>query len=340
MYMKKEKYLTDKQLRRKIKFFRFMMSLFGGVSLKKKSRRTGTEMFIPTNEGPVRVLTYNMDNPQRLPLYVNLHGGGFVLGNPEIDDPFMPDIAEKANVKIISIDYSLAPEFPFPKALNECYAVIQYVKEHPDEFGINPDRIAVGGHSAGGNLSAGICLMDNDARQLGVKCLTDNEPKQLGVKCLTDNDARQLGVKYLTDNEPKQLGIKCLILDYPPMDLYTEAGSKPLPKGALPVFMCRLFDACYMNDKEARRNPLISPVYATIDDVRNFPPTLVITAQFDSLCGEGEQFRDLLITAGVAVTHKRFEAKHGFNLAPGVDSAESWQLMIDHLKRYLWDFVK
>lgn len=296
--MKKEKVLTDKQLKRKIRNVRFLMSVIGAASLKKRSRRTGAEMFITTDVGNVRVLTYNMDNPQRLPLYVNMHGGGFTLGNAEIDDPFMPAIAQQANVKIINIDYSLAPEFPFPRALNECYAVVKYAKEHPDEFGIDPDRIAVGGHSAGGNLSAGICLKDN---------------------------------------EHKQLGLKCLILDYPPLDLYTEAGLKPLPKGALPVFICRLFDACYMNDKEARKNPLISPVYSTLDDVRSFPPTLVITAKFDSLCGEGERFRDLLVEAGIAVTHKRFDAKHGFNLSPGADSAVSWQMMIDHLKRYLWD---
>ena len=295
--MKKEiKTLTDKQLRRKMRNVRFLMSIIGGSALKKRSRRTGAELFITTDEGKVRTLTYNMDNPQRLPLYVNMHGGGFTMGNAEIDDPFMPEIARKANVKIISIDYSLAPEFPFPKALNECYAVVKYAKEHPGEFGIDSDRIAVGGHSAGGNLSAGICLIDKDKRLLG---------------------------------------IQCLILDYPPLDLFTEAGLKPLPKGALPVFICRLFDACYFNNKDARKNPLISPEYATIDDVRSFPPTLVITAHSDSLCGEGERFRDKLMDAGVAVTHKRFNAVHGFNLKSGADSDESWQMMADHLKRYL-----
>ena len=289
--------MTDKQLRRKAKTVRFLMAALSALSFKKKHRPTGVEMFIHTGEGNVRVLTYNMDNPQRLPLYVNIHGGGFVLGNAEIDDPFMPDIAKNANAKIISIDYSLAPEFPFPKALNECYAVVEYAKTHPDEFGIDPNRIAVGGQSAGGNLSAGICLMDNDK---------------------------------------KQLDIKCLILVYPPLDLYTEAGLKPLPKGALPVFICRIFDACYCNDKEKRNNPLISPLYATIDEVRFFPPTLVITATFDSLCGEGELFRDKLIEAGIDVTHKRFEARHGFNLEPGSDAAESWRMITDHLKNFLW----
>ena len=269
------------------------MSLLNIPSLIKKKRRLGVERFLTTDEGIIRVLTYNMDNTERLPLFVNIHGGGFVLGNAEIDDPFMPIIAEKANVKIISIDYSLAPEFPFPKALNECYAVVKYAKEHADEFGIDPDRIAVGGQSAGGNLSAGICLLDSDK---------------------------------------KELGVKCLILDYPPLDLYTDAGLKPLPKGALPVFVCRIFDACYCNDKEARKNPLISPVYATVDEVRAFPPTLVITANRDSLCSEGERFRDKLIEAGVKVTHKRFDAIHGFNLNPGADADESWQMIIKHLK--------
>ena len=292
----KEKFWTDEQLRKKAKSIRFMMSALSVLSFKRNLKPAGIEMLLETDEGTVRVLTYNMDNPQRLPLYVNIHGGGFVLGNAEIDDQFMPALAENANVKIISIDYSLAPEFPFPKALNECYAVVKYAKENADGFGIYADRIAVGGQSAGGNISAGICLMDN---------------------------------------EKKQLDIKCLVLDYPPLDLYTEAGLKPLPKGALPVFMCRLFDACYCNDKEKRKNPLISPVYSTVDEVRFFPPTLVITATFDSLFGEGELFRDKLIEAGVKVTHKRFEARHGFNLNPGKETDESWQMIANHLKRYL-----
>jgi len=294
--VRKEKVWTDRQLRRKAKRVRFLMSVLNLSVLKKKKQRAGIERFLTTSEGNIRVLTYNMDAPERLPLFVNMHGGGFVLGNAEIDDPFMPVIAERANVKIISIDYSLAPEFPFPQALNECYAVIKYAGEHPDEFGIDPHRIAVGGQSAGGNLSAGICLLDNDN---------------------------------------KELEIKCLILDYPPLDLYTDAGLKPLPKGALPVFACRIFDACYCNDKDTRKNPLISPVYATDDEVRSFPPTLVITANRDSLCWEGERFRDKLIDVGIEVTHKRFDAIHGFNLNPGAETDESWQMIIDHLKRYL-----
>ena len=293
----KEKVWTDRQLKNKIKWIRFFMSVLNAISFKKKRKLAGKERFITTEEGNVRVLTYNMDNQQRLPLYVNMHGGGFVLGNAEMDDPFMRQIANNANIKIINIDYSLAPEFPFPKALNECYAVVKYAKEHADEFGIDPHRIAVGGQSAGGNLSAGICLMDKDS---------------------------------------KALDIKCLILDYPPLDLYTEASLKPLPKGSLPVFLCRLFDASYLNHKEGRKNPLISPIYATVDDVRSFPPTLIISASNDSLCEEDEKFRDKLLAAGIEVIHKRFEDVHGFNLNPGANSDESWQMIIDHLKRYLW----
>ena len=294
--MGKEKVWTDRQLRRKAKNIRLLKSIIDALSFKKKRKCAGVERFITTCEGVVRVLTYNMDNPQRLPLYVNMHGGGFVLGNAEMDDPFMQNIAQKANVKIISVDYHLAPEFPFPKALNECYEVVYYAKNHPDEFGIDPNRIAIGGQSAGGNLSAAICVMESLF---------------------------------------KDLDVKCLILNYPPLDLFTDAGLKPLPKGALPVFLCRIFDACYCNDKEERDGPLISPIYVNNDEARSFPPTLIITALYDSLCDEDELFRDKLVEAGVEVTHKRFNAKHGFNLEPGADSDESWRMVIEHLKRYL-----
>ena len=122
---------------------------------------------------------------------------------------------------------------------------------------------------------------------------------------------------------------------YPPLDLYTDAALKPRPRGALPVFLCRIFDACYCMDVESRKNPLVSPVFAPACQLCSFPPTLVITASRDSLCDEGERFRDRLVEAGVPVTHRRFEARHGFNLAGGTLASESWRMMADHLGRYL-----
>ena len=294
----KEKAWTDEQLIKKVNRMRSVMAFLAPKALKKQKNHVGKEMFLETDEGKVRVLAYNLDVPEKLPLYINIHGSGFTMGNAEMDDPFMMDIAEGANVKIVSIDYSLAPEVPFPKALNECYAVVKYAAGHGDELGIDAGRIAVGGHSAGGNFTAAICLMDNDR---------------------------------------KQLDIKCLVMDYPPLDVYTDAGEKPQPKGSLPVSMCRMFDACYLNDREGRKNPLISPVFATTGQLRSFPPTLVITASGDSLCGEGERFKDMLIEAGVDVSFERFNGPHGFNLRKSEESDRSWQMIIGHLKRYLWD---
>lgn len=296
---KEERLLNTKLQRRIIRFkafISFVVSIGNKISRKHKHIE-GQEIYLDTEDGKVRVLAYNLEVEERLPLFVNLHGGGFCLGSAEMDDPFMMIIARGANVKIINVDYCLAPESPFPKAVNECYAVIKYAKEHPDEFGIDADRIALGGQSAGGNFSAAVCLMDNDR---------------------------------------KSLDIECLVLDYPPLDVYTDASQKPHPKGSIPMFMSRMFDACYCYDKEERKNPLVSPVYASADQIRSFPATLVITARRDSLCGEAESFRDKLMEAGVDVTHKRFDAGHGFNLRRGDDADESWQVIIEHLKRYLW----
>ena len=293
---KEIKAFTNEQLLKKVQRARKLMSFFAPHMTGKSKKRIGKELFIETEEGKVRVLAYNLDNPERLPLFINMHGGGFVLGAAEMDDPFMPQIVDKANVKILNVDYSLSPEFPFPKAVNECYAVAKYVKENPDEFGIDPQRIAIGGHSAGGNITAAIGLMEN---------------------------------------EKNLLGIKCAILDYPPLDIYTDATEKTRPRGSLPVFMSRIFDPSYLNDKEGRKNPLISPVFAEIEQLKSFPPTLVITASKDSLCEEAEKFRDMLMSAGVEVKHKRFEAMHGFNLKPGPDTDESWQMMADFLKQHL-----
>jgi len=290
----KEKVYSREQLQRKVNFFRRIMSFVIACSHK---RRVGKELFLDTIEGKVRILTYNMEKSEKLPLFVNIHGGGFVIGHAEMDDPYMMNVANKANVKIINIDYSLSPDEEFPKALNECIGVIKYAKEHAEEFGIDPDKIAIGGHSAGANFSTAICLKDA---------------------------------------ETKELGIKGLILDYPPLDIFTDPYLKPHPKRSLSTKMGRIFNVCYCDSKEERKNPLISPVFATIDQVQSFPPTLILTAGRDSLCKEAEDFRDKLLQSGITVTHKRFEdSVHGFTLSDKPDAVEGWQMMIDFLKQNL-----
>ena len=272
------------------------------MELITKFRKTiGKEMFLNTEVGKVRVLAYNMDNPQELPLFVNIHGGGFVIGNAELDDPYLTNVAENANVKILNIDYSLSPDVMFPVALNECYAVVKYAKEHSEELGIDGAKIAVGGHSAGGNLSAAICLLDA---------------------------AR------------KELGLKCVILDYPPLDIDTDPYLKPQPKGALNPKTCRAYNAAYCTKEEAK-NPLVSPIFAPALQVKSFPPTLLITAKYDSLCEEGEKFGETLKKTGVNITHKRFEAKHGFTCSGSdvTNSNEAWRMMTDHLKLYLHESI-
>ena len=170
-----EKPLTKKQLQRKIGLYRLLLPLLQKAARTPKKLH-GKELFLDTEAGSVRVLAYNLDRPQTLPLFVDIHGGGFTMGRAEMDDPWLSDVAERAGVKILSIDYSLAPEHPFPKALDECYGVVKYAKEHADELGIDPGSMAVGGHSAGGNLSAGICLLDGERRQLGLKALILDYP--------------------------------------------------------------------------------------------------------------------------------------------------------------------
>jgi len=270
---------------------------------RRKNVLAGKELFLNTDKGKIRVLAYNLENMEKLPLFVNIHGGGFIFGSPEMDDPYMMNVAVNANVKILNIDYSLSPQAIFPQALNECYAIVKHAQNNPEEFGIDSQKIAVGGHSAGGNISAAI-----------------------GLK----------------NSETKDLNIKCLILDYPPLDIYTDPYLKPRGKGFVARFFlspefARIFNACYCINKEERKNPLISPIYAEKDRLKTFPPTLIITAGKDSLCTEAEMFRDKLIEAGVETKHKRFEySPHGFthsNKRP--DAIEGWQMMIEHLKFYL-----
>ena len=297
------KTLSKKKTQILVNVIRGAMKLFAKQMVDMESA-VGTDIRFPTQKGNIRALTYGFENKKVAPLLINIHGSGFTMGSAAMDDPFMPQFVEKCNVKVISIDYTLAPDEKFPVALEQCYAVIQYAKEHAGELHIDPERIMIMGHSAGGNFCAAIGLMEN---------------------------------------EKNTLGLKGIILDYPPTDIATDAADKPRPKGALPVWLSHIFDAAYCEPEE-KTNPLVSPALATKDMVKNFPPTLVITAGRDSLAAETERFADTLIHAGVDVTYRCFEgAIHGFTIItekqakrfPDVykKSLIAWQMMIDFVNK-------
>ncbi|MGK5642465.1 alpha/beta hydrolase [Streptomyces sp. URMC 126] len=91
-----------------------------------------------------------------------LHGGGFVMGDPDTEHPMAARLADEAGVVVISVGYRLAPEHRFPAALDDTYAALLWAAEHAAELGVDPERIAVGGHSAGGNLAAAVALLARD----------------------------------------------------------------------------------------------------------------------------------------------------------------------------------
>ncbi|WP_085998531.1 alpha/beta hydrolase [Nocardia vinacea] len=106
-----------------------------------------------------------------------MHGGGWVMGDLDTEDPWAARIAEGSGAVVISVNYRLSPEHRFPAALDDAYAVLTWTAEHAAELGIDPDRIAVGGHSAGGGLAAQVALRARDRQGPPIRFQLLNEPE-------------------------------------------------------------------------------------------------------------------------------------------------------------------
>ncbi len=255
------------------------------------------EIVIPTTIGEARANVYHpLDMEGSLPVFINLHGGGFIMGKPEMDDPWCAFIAERASCIVVNVDYALAPEHKFPAPVHQCYEIATWVYEHASELNADAQRMAIGGHSAGGNLSAAVCILN-----------------------------RERG---------NQLPIRYQILDYPPLDLATDPGEKPNFAEAIPADMARTFNAMYIDNAEDARHPLASPVWASEEALQGLPPALVITAGKDSLAAEAEKYAQRLKSAGVPVVYRDYPSEaHGFTHNGDADHAlDAWKLMADHLK--------
>lgn len=109
-----------------------------------------------------------MDRPARVPALLWIHGGGYVLGSVERDDLLGKHFARVAQCVVVSVEYRLAPEHPFPAPLEDCYAALRWLSAHSAELGVDKSRIAIGGASAGGGLAAGLALLARDRAEVQV----------------------------------------------------------------------------------------------------------------------------------------------------------------------------
>ena len=261
--------------------------------------RTVSEEFIPSAWGPARALFYwpNTESAQPLPVYLNLHGGGFVAGVPEHDDSYCRRLAHNLGCLVVNVDYVLAPEHPFPAGLRQSFAVLEWLAEQAATLGIDPQRIAVGGHSAGGNLATGVANLARGHQRLRV--------------------VHQL-------------------IDYAVLDLAQDPGAKlsTIDKPLLGAGLVRFFNSCYLSDPAHARDPLASPLLATVDELCGMPPATLITAEYDILRAEGEAYAEKLRRAGVTVTERMFAGcDHMFtHLGPDDSAEQAWQLMEDGLR--------
>lgn len=234
----------------------------------------------PDGQIPVRIYTPATAGEGPYPALVYYHGGGWVIGNLDTADNPCRLLANGAGCVVVSVDYRLAPESKFPAAAEDAYAAAKWVVDKGAEIGVDVSRVAIGGDSAGGNLTAVVALM---ARDRGGPSLS----YQMLIYPVTNH-------AYDTDS-------------------YRDNGDGYfLTKDSMVWFWNH-----YLNNPEEGRHPYASPLLA--GDVSELPPALVITAEYDPLRDEGEAYAKRLQDAGVPVEAKRYEGMiHGFFWMPGV----------------------
>ena len=238
-----------------------------------------TDRTVPGPGGEMRIRIYEPDHdePDRdgsRPALVYFYGGGWTLGNLETCDAICRALTNAAGCVTVSVEYRLAPEHPFPAAVEDCYAGLSWVAANAAELGVDPARLAVGGDSAGGNLAAAVTLLSRDQGGPALR--------------------HQLLVYPNTD------------FQWDPEAL--RAHEDPLLFNRWSV---EWYQSHYLTEEKDGLSPLASPLRA--ESLAGLPDATVVTAEYDPLRDQGEEYARRLEEAGAAVEVRRYDGMaHGF----------------------------
>jgi acetyl esterase/lipase len=255
---------------------------------------------IPGPAGAQQVRLYRPRRPVHhpTPLVINLHGGGFVLGNLDAGDWLCSFVAGELGAVVASVDYRLAPEDPAPAAVEDGTSATRWLADHGEELGA-PGPIAVMGDSAGGNLAALVAIAARDAGGPAI--------------------AHQ-------------------VLIYPAVDLTMSFPSiRELADAPILTYEdMRTFIDHYLGDHTDPADPQVSPWF--VEDLTGLPPALVLTAEHDPLRDEGRAYAERLREAGVPTRWTEYAGMpHGFTTLPGVcrSAPQAVAEIVQELRRHL-----
>lgn len=238
-----------------------------------------------------------------LPVFVFVHGGGWVLGDYPTHKRMVRDLVVLTGFAGVFVNYTRTPDAKYPRAIDEIYAATKWVAEHGDEIGVDGKNLAVVGNSVGGNMTAVTAL----------KAKENGGPK-----------------------------IKVHIMMWPVTDAnfewdsFKQFGDKRFLTAPLMKWMWDL----YTTDPKERKQIYASPLEASVDQLKGLPPALIQVAQSDILCDEGEAYGRKLDEAGVTVTTVRYDGMiHDFGLLNGLAEEPAVRSLFEHaaaeLKKYL-----
>jgi acetyl esterase len=240
---------------------------------------------IPGPGGDLPLRLYRPAAGRPLPTLLYFFGGGWVLGTIDTADGVARSLANSAGALVAVVGYRLAPEHPFPAAVEDCYAAVRWVAGHAAEIGADPARLAVGGDSAGGNLAAGVALRARDGG-----------PPLAGQLLVYPN------TDQLADDESMRAADDPFLFNRHSVAWYRQH---------------------YLADPGDAASPLASPLRA--ESLAGLPPALVITAEYDPLRDQGEAYARRLAGDGVQVELSRYPGMtHGFfTMAGTVDASRA-----------------